>query len=355
MSATADRPAWPERPERPAWPERRDTRSVSPRRLLLRRFRRSRSGMVGLAIIVLLVLVATFAGVVAPGNPLALDAPGLQEPSWTYPFGTDNLGRDLYVAVVHGARTTLSVVFWTLLISTAIGLPLGIYLGFKRNVASATLYRFTELVQVFPRFYLALLVVGLYGSSQRNLILVLAFTSWTNLARVVRAETLALKEREFVSAARSYGAPDRRILRRHLFPHVLPASVVMISLTASRVTLIEASLSFLGLGDPNKISWGFLASNATRYLHSAWWMLVFPGAAIAIAVIGFNLFGDGLADILRPSTVPGTTGGRRWRRRTPKPPDEPPPTTAVTLEDVPPEDDLVGVPTPAIRDPIVTS
>lgn len=322
--------------------------------MLLRRFRRSRAGTAGLVIIGLLVLVAALAAVIAPGNPLALDEPGLRPPSWTYPFGTDNLGRDLYVAVVYGTRTMLTVVGWTLAISALIGLPTGLYMGYKRNLASGAMYRFTELVQVFPRFYLALLVAGLYGSSQRNLILVLALTSWTSLAWVVRAETLALKEREFVSAARSYGAPDLRILRRHLLPHVLPATVVMLSLTASRVTLIEASLSFLGLGDPHRISWGFLVANATRYLHQAWWMLMFPGAALAVAVIGFNLFGDGLADSLRPATVPGAAGPGGWRwRRGPKAPDEPPPTAALILEDVAPGDELVGLPAP--RDPLVTS
>lgn len=348
MSATAEsrrRPAGPERRRRPA----------SPWRLLLRRFRKSRSGVAGLVIIVLLVLVAVFANVIAPGDPLALDSPGLRRPSRRYPFGTDNLGRDLYTAVVHGTRTSLVVVFWSLLFTALIGLPLGVYIGFRRGVVSSALYRLAELVHVFPRFYLALLVVGLFGSSLRNLIIVLAATSWTYLARVVRAETLALKEREFVVAARSYGARDGRILRRHLVPHTLPAAVVMLSLTASRVILIEAGLSFLGLGDQSQISWGFLASNASKYLHQAWWMSVFPGAAIAIAVIGFNLFGDGVADSLRPATVVGGTGRRRWwRRRPPKPPAEPPPTTAVTLDDLP-EEELAGVPTVAVRDPIVTS
>ncbi len=309
--------------------------------------------MIGLAIIVVLTLVAIMANWIAPGNPLALDSPPLRPPSGSYPFGTDNLGRNLYVAVVQGTRTSLIVVFWTLLISTLIGLPVGILIGYRKGLLSEALYRLTELIQVFPRFYLALLVIGLFGASIRNLVLVLALTSWTGLARVVRAETLALKEREFVSAARSYGATDLRVLRRHLFPHVLPASVVLLSLTASRVILIEAGLSFLGLGDQHRVSWGFLASNASNFLQQAWWMSVFPGVAIAIAVIGFNLFGDGLADTLRPSG----TGRRPKKARNgrSRPGGRPVPTVAVTLADAKPDQEPLGVPSAVTTDPIVTT
>ena len=264
-------------------------------------------------LILVAVTVALLADVVAPGDPLALDAPALQRPGGKYLLGTDNLGRDLYTAVIHGMRTSLLVVLWTTIISSLIGLPLGIIAGYRTKWLGSGILRITELAQAFPRFYLGLLVVGLFGGSTRNLILVLALTSWTSLTRVARAETLAVKEREFVTAARAAGASDWRVLFRHVVPHVMPSAVVLVSLLASRVILIEAGLSFLGLGDQTRISLGFLASNSTRFLQTAWWMSVAPGLAIAVAVLGFNLFGDGLSDALRPGSRPG--GRRRPRKR----------------------------------------
>lgn len=284
---------------------------MSPGRQRLRRFFRSPGGVAGLILVVLAIGVALLADVIAPGNPLALDEPALRPPSSAHWLGTDNLGRDLYTAVVHGMRTSLYVVLWTIIITSLIGLPLGILAGYRTKWLGSGILRVTELAQAFPRFYLGLLVVGLFGGSTRNLILVLALTSWTSLTRVARAETLAVREREFVVAANSYGASDWHILRHHVVPHVMPSAVVLISLLASRVILIEAGLSFLGLADQTRISLGFLASNSTRFLQTAWWMSVMPGLAIAIAVLGFNLFGDGLSDALRP----GRRAGRQRRRR----------------------------------------
>jgi len=284
---------------------------AGPARQTLRRFFRSPGGIAGLALVLFAITVALLADVLAPGNPLALDEPALRRPSTAHPFGTDNLGRDLYTAVVHGVRTSLLVVLWTIVIASLIGLPLGIIAGYRTRWVGGGILRVTELAQAFPRFYLGLLVVALFGGSTRNLILVLSLTSWTGLTRVARAETLAVKEREFVTAARAAGASDRRVLFRHVIPHVMPSAVVLVSLLASRVILIEAGLSFLGLGDQTRVSLGFLASNSTRFLQTAWWMSVAPGFAIAVAVLGFNLLGDGLSDALRPGSRPG----RRPRQR----------------------------------------
>jgi peptide/nickel transport system permease protein len=146
-----------------------------------------------------------------------------------------------------------------------------------------------------------LLVLALFGSGFQNMILVLGLTSWPTLARVVRAECLSLREREFVEAARSLGASNTRILVRHILPNVVPAAVVVIALLASRIILLEASLSFLGLGDPTVMSLGFLVANAQRFIRIAWWMSVFPGAALALAVLAVNLLGDGLNDMLTPN------------------------------------------------------
>jgi len=172
--------------------------------------------------------------------------------------------------------------------------------GYRGGLLDDVLSRVTEMFQTIPRFFLAILVVGLFGAGLDNLILLLGLTSWPLLARVVRADSLSLKEREFVAAARAAGAGDARILFRHVVPNLLPAAVVVISLTASRVILIEAGLAFLGLGDPNLISWGFLINNAQRFLTVAWWMSVFPGLAIVVAVLGLNLLSDALNDVLNP-------------------------------------------------------
>ncbi len=293
------------------WPEA--PRRGRPR--LLRRLLHSPGGVVGLVLVLGLVAVALLADRIAPGNPMTLNQPPFQPPSARYPMGTDQNGRELFVAVIHAARTSLTVVFWSVTISAVIGLFVGTVAGLRGGVIDAALMRVTELFQAVPRFFLVLLMVGLGGGGLRNLIVLLGVTSWTGLARVVRAETLSLREREFVDAARSYGATDFRILRRHMLPHVLPAAVVLLTLLASRVILIEASLSFLGLGDQTRISWGFLASSAQTYMQGAWWLAVFPGAAIALAVLGFNLLGDGIADALRPDSLyraPRAWG--RWRR-----------------------------------------
>lgn len=306
------------------------SKGLSPGRQRLARFFHSPAGVLGLAMILFVIGVALLADVIAPGNPLALDEPALRPPSGDHLLGTDNLGRDLYTAVVHGMRTSLVIVMWTIIITSLIGLPLGIVAGYRTKWLGGAILRVTELAQAFPRFYLGLLVVGLFGGSTRNLIIVLALTSWTSLTRVARAETLAVKERDFVVAANSYGARDWHVLRHHVIPHVLPSAVVLISLLASRVILIEAGLSFLGLADQSRVSLGFLASNSTRFLQTAWWMSVVPGVAIAVAVLGFNLFGDGLSDALRPERRPGRL--RRKKRKPDVAPEAQPVTTTVDAQ-----------------------
>jgi peptide/nickel transport system permease protein len=160
--------------------------------------------------------------------------------------------------------------------------------------------RLTEFVQVVPRFFVAVVVIALFGPGLDRLVLLLGLTSWPLIARVVRAEVLSLKTRDFIEAARSLGAPAARILWREILPSVLPVAIVLASVNAGGVILLEAGLSFLGLGDPHVVSWGYLANNAQRFLRVAWWMVLFPGAAIALAVLGFNLVGDALNDALNP-------------------------------------------------------
>ncbi|CAA9229364.1 MAG: Dipeptide transport system permease protein DppC [uncultured Acidimicrobiales bacterium] len=267
---------------------------------VLRRVASRPAGAVGLLLTAFVGLVSTFAPRLAPGDPFRLGNPALTSPSAAHRFGTDNLGRDLFSTVVHGVRTSMTVVLWVTLISALLGLAVGAVSGYKGGLVDRALMRLTELFQTIPRFFLALLALSVFDRSLRNLIIVLGLTSWTLLARVVRAETLSIRTREYVESARSSGASDLRILLWHVLPNILPTAVVVISLEASRVILLEAGLAFLGLSDQNRMSLGFLINNAQEFLEQAWWMSVFPGAAIVVAVLGINLLADSLNDVLNP-------------------------------------------------------
>ncbi len=268
---------------------------------LVRRVVSTPTGLAGAVLMVVVVLTALFAERIAPGDPFNTSAgPPLSSPSWDHPFGTDSLGRDTFTAVVHGTRTSMTVVLWVTVISAAIGVALGALSGYRGGLVDDLIMRLAELFQVVPRFFLALLMISFLGPGLEKLILLLGVTSWPFLARVVRAETIRLKGREFVEAARGIGASPWRIVVHHILPNLLAPVIVVLALFAARVILIEAGLSFLGLGDPNRVSWGGLANGAQQFLRVAWWMAVFPGVAIAVAVIGLNLLGDALNDSLRP-------------------------------------------------------
>ncbi|MDQ4068467.1 MAG: ABC transporter permease [Actinomycetota bacterium] len=289
-------------------------------RAAVRKYLRHPAGMVGLVLTLLVVVAGTLADVISPGDPFRTVADPLLEPSSRHWMGTDNLGRDVFDAVVHGARTSMIIVAGVVAIASVIGLTVGVVAGYRGGWVDDLLMRVTELFQAVPRFFLVLLIVALFGAGLDNLIYVLAFTSWPTLARVSRSEVLSVRDRVFVEAARSIGATGRRIVFRHVLPNVLPTAMVVIALTGSRIIILEASLSFLGLGDPEVMSWGYLVSNAQRFLRVAWWMSVFPGLAIAVAVLGINLMSDALNDILatysgggRPRRQRGLR--RRWARR----------------------------------------
>jgi peptide/nickel transport system permease protein len=285
-------------------------RTRSPHLAVLREVVGRPTGTIGLTLTALVCMLALLAGFIARGDPFALDSPALLPPSSAHLFGTDNLGRDLFRAVLHGLRTSLTVVVWVTVISAVIGLAVGLAAGFRGGIVERALMRVTEFFQAIPRFFLALLALALVGRTLPNLILVLGLTSWTLLARVVRADSLSLRSRQYVEASRSFGASDARILVRHILPNLLPAALVVISLNASRVILIEAGLAFLGLGDPHQLSLGFLINNAQPFLQQAWWMSVFPGIAILVAVLGINLLADVLNDVLDPLVRPGLGDAR---------------------------------------------
>jgi peptide/nickel transport system permease protein len=266
-----------------------------------RRLLRRPTVAVGATLTSLVVVVATFADQLAPSDPFEPVARPLQSPSRAHLMGTDHLGRDTLSGVIQGAQTSLQIVVWVTLISLVVGLVLGTVAGYRGGVVDDVVTRLAELVQSVPRFFLTIVVVTWLGRGSQNLIVLLGLTSWPLLARVVRAETLSVRRRDFVEAARSLGASNARIVLRHVLPQTVPVAIVVISVTASRVILLEASLAFLGLTDPNAMSWGNLINNAQSYLRQAWWMSVFPGAAIAVATIGCNLLSDGLNDLLNPT------------------------------------------------------
>jgi len=267
--------------------------------------------VVGLALTLAVGLVAVLAPAIAPVDPFASVGLALTPPSPAHPLGTDDLGRDLLSSIVHGARTSLLVALGVTLLAAFIGIAVGAASGYWPGAVDDLLMRGTELVQVVPRFFLAVVVIALFGPGLDRMILVLGLTSWPTTARIVRAQTLALARHEFVDAARSLGASAVRILLRHVLPSALPAVIVVISLNTASIILLEAGLGFIGLGDPRAMSWGYLANNAQRFLRVAWWMAAFPGAAIALAVLGLNLLGDALNDILAPRAPRGRPP--RWR------------------------------------------
>ena len=268
----------------------------------------TRSGLIGAALVGLLGAGAVLAGLLAPPETLRLTATTLGAPSWEHPFGTDDLGRDLFGAILHGARVSLALAGVVVAAASLLGLGLGSAAGIGPRWRDEALMRIAEVFQIAPRFFLALVVVALFGSGVAVLALVLVLTSWPISARIVRAELLSLQQRQFVVAARAAGVSELRILARHLWPHVLPALVVNAALQGSGVILVEAGLSFLGLGDRNLPSWGYLIYSAQPFLRQAWWMALFPGLAVTLTIVGLNLVADGLeaaADPRRPRRRPG--------------------------------------------------
>jgi peptide/nickel transport system permease protein len=261
---------------------------------------RSVGGTLGLGLTLALIALAVLAHVIAPADPFASVAPPLASPSRAHAFGTDDLGRDLFSGIVHGTRTSLVVAFSVIAIAAVIGVGVGVVAGYRGGGVDDLLMRGTEAVQIVPRFFLAVVVIALFGPGLDRVVLVLGLTSWPAIARVVRAETLSLAHREFVDAAHALGAGTSRILLRHVVPNALPSALVVISLNAAGAILLEAGLGFIGLGDPRAMSLGYLANNAQRFLRVAWWMTVFPGVAIAVAVLGLNLVGDALSDLADP-------------------------------------------------------
>ncbi|MGH2375374.1 MAG: ABC transporter permease, partial [bacterium] len=243
---------------------------------------------------------AALAGVVGAGSPRTMSESPLAAPSRGHPFGTDDLGRDIWTGVLHGARVSLMVGVLAATTSGVIGVLVGSAAGYYGGRPGDLLMRVTEFFLVIPTFLLALVLVAVTRPSIWNIILTIGVLGWPSTARLVRAEFLALKQREFVMAARAIGANPSRILFRQILPNAAPPIIVNTSLGVAAAILVEAGLSFLGLGDPNLFSWGLILRNSRDFLRMAWWMPTFPGLAIFVTVLSLNLVGDGLNDALNP-------------------------------------------------------
>ncbi|WP_206673535.1 ABC transporter permease [Pseudactinotalea terrae] len=265
------------------------------------RFSRNRAAVVCLFVVIVVIAAALLAPLISPYDPMSGVGAAQQPPgSPGHLLGTDHLGRDMFSQVIHGARVSLMVGFVVAAFATVLGVLIGALAGYYGGWVDNVLMRVTEFFQTLPRLVLALIIVALFGSGLTKLILVVAILSWPQTARVVRTGFRTLRSAAFVDAARVSGVPSWRIIATEILPNVLAPVVVVASLDVASAILTEASLSFFGLGDPNVVSWGGMLQQAQQYLRSAWWMAVFPGIAIAVLVLTFNVLGDGLNDALNP-------------------------------------------------------
>ena len=256
------------------------------------------AGRVGLILLLLTLALAIVAPIFVRGDPFALSGAALAPPTMHHPMGTDALGRDVWTGVVHGGRASLLIAAAVVFVAVACGGAVGLVAGYRGGLTDDALSRGTELFQVMPRLFLVAIVIALFGPGVDRLVLTLGLTSWPVLARVVRSEVLATRTIEFVLAAEALGATRTYIARRVLLPNILPSVLVMIGLLFGQVLLTEASLGFLGLGDPNTLSWGLLVGESQGFQRTAWWLAVFPGAAITMAILAFNLLADALSSAL---------------------------------------------------------
>jgi peptide/nickel transport system permease protein len=265
-----------------------------------RRFRRNRLAVVGLVLLAFVLLIAAAAPFAFPAGPFAMTAPRLRPPSAEHWLGTDNLGRDILSGVMHGARTSLLAGFLSTALALVVGIAVGSVSGYHGGRTDDVLMRITEVFQVVPRFFLALIIAAFFGPSLWGIIFIIGILSWPDIARLLRAEFLTFRERPFVIAARAYGASNFTIMMGEIMPNALPPVIVAGSLQVASAVLLEASLSFLGIGDPNLMSWGTMLNNAQQYLQKAWWTATFPGLAICLMTLGVALIADGLNDALNP-------------------------------------------------------
>lgn len=272
-----------------------------PAREALRMFLRNPSAIAGMAMLLIVLLVAIAGPWIWPADPFEIRtmplSPPFSEEAW---LGSDQLGRDVLTGIIHGGRATLLVGAFAALLSVCIGVTLGAMAGYYGGRVDALLMRVTEFFQVLPALLFAMVVVTLFSPSLVTVTLAIGSVSWPATARLTRAEFMRIRQLEFVRAESAIGARPGRIIWKVILPNALPPLVVSATLAVGAAILFEAGLSFLGLGDPNQMSWGLMIGSARQYLLSCWWAVAFPGAAIFVTVLAVSLIGDGLNDALNP-------------------------------------------------------
>jgi peptide/nickel transport system permease protein len=264
------------------------------------RFARNRPAVAGLVLLVAIVAIALAAPALYPQSPFALVGKPFEPPFAEYLFGTDQLGRDVTAEVVHGARTTLLIGLLATAAAVSFGMIVGGIAGYFGGRVDALLMRFTEIFQTIPFFLFAILLVAVLTPSVRNVTVAIGLVSWPAMARLSRGEFLAMRNREFILACESMGMTHTRIIFAHIVPNTLSAIIVTASLMVASSILIESGLSFLGLSDPNVMSWGYIIGEGRTALRTAWWVCTIPGIAILLTVMAINLVGEGLNDALNP-------------------------------------------------------
>jgi peptide/nickel transport system permease protein len=274
----------------------------SPKTLFLKRFQKNKLAVAGGIIVMSLFFIAVLAPLLSPFSPNEIDRKEILEPpSLTHPFGTDDLGRDLLSRMIWGARISLAVGFVAVGIATLIGMISGALAGYYGGWTDRVIMRFIDIMLSIPTFFLILAVIAFVGPSIWNIMIVIGVTSWMGVARLVRAEFLSIKEREYVLAAKALGANDIRIIFGHIMINSLAPVLVSAVLGVASAVLVESALSFLGLGvQPPTPSWGNILTLGKDNIEIAWWLSVYPGLAILVTVLGYNLLGEGIRDSIDP-------------------------------------------------------
>ncbi len=267
------------------------------------------SAMVGLLILTVIMVMAVFGPVLAPHDPDEVDTlRRLRPPFWVSPrgstehiLGTDAVGRDILSRIIYGARTSLVISLISVALGCLLGVFLGLLAGFYRGWVDALISRLLEIQLAYPLILFAISIAAILGANIRNLILVLVVANWPVYTRVIRGQVLAVREQQFVEAARGIGCGDARIIYKHILPNTFSTIIVLATLQVAQVLILEAGLSFLGLGvEPTTATWGSMLNEGRNYILTSWWVETFPGLAITITVLGVNLFGDWVRDTLDP-------------------------------------------------------
>jgi peptide/nickel transport system permease protein len=280
----------------------KDVKPQHPATLAIRRLFKNPASVVGLALVLMMVGAAIFAPVIAPYDPILGDLANdyVKPPSIEHIFGTDAVGRDIFTRVIYGAQISLKIALSAQAIALVIGVVVGMVAGFFGGWIDVVIMRVVDMIMAFPLLIIAIALTGMLGSSEFNIILALGLINWTVIARIVRSQVLSTKENEYVVAARSLGAQDLRLMIHHILPNVIAPVIIYATLGLGSIILAEASLSFLGLGSAQQAtpSWGKMLTESRAFIRSAWWMPFYPGLAILVTVLGFNLLGDALRDAL---------------------------------------------------------